>query len=208
MFILQRLLAVFIILLIWLGAFPQLSGADRDRIRVIIDAGHGGEDPGAVGHNIIEKELNLAIAHLIYLKALNDPELEIILTRRTDQTLPLSERIAIAHRLKADLYIAIHANASPNPRTKGVETLIAQQAGEGSLKLAQVLQRRLIRELKAFDRGVRQKALFISKLKMPAVLVEVGFITNKEEAEKLKRLYWQARIADAILKAIKEFARR
>jgi len=55
------------------------------------------------------------------------------------------------------------------------------------------------------DRGVREQALFISKLKMPAALVEVGFLTNKEEANRLKKLYWQARIADALLKAIKDF---
>ncbi len=197
------------ILLLLLGTASQLSGADREKIRVIIDPGHGGDDSGAVGFGIIEKELNLAIAHLIYLKALNDPQLEIILTRRQDVTLPLKERIDMAHRLGADLFIAIHANASPNPRTKGLETLIAERAsdGDGSLKLAQVLQKRLIRELKVLDRGVREQALFISRLKMPAALVEVGFLTNKEEANRLKKLYWQARIADAVLAAIRDFIR-
>lgn len=205
-FRLQRLLTAFIIVLILLGALPLPSFAEQKRIRVIIDPGHGGEDPGAVGHNIIEKDLNLAIAHLIYLKALGDPKLEIILTRRTDQTLSLKNRLELANQREADLYVAIHANASPNPRTKGVETLTAQQAGDGdgSLLLAQVLQRRLIGELKVFDRGIRQQALFISRLKIPAALVEVGFLTNKEDAERLKKLHFQARIADAILKAIKE----
>jgi len=207
MFRVRRLLAALVILLLLLGTALPLSGADRGQIRVIIDPGHGGEDSGAVAFNLVEKEFNLAIAHLIYLKALGDPQLEIILTRRKDVTLALNERIAMAHRLGADLYIAIHANASPNPRTQGLETLIAERAadGDGSLKLAQVLQKRLIGELEVLDRGVREQALFISKLKMPAALVEVGFLTNKEEANRLKKLYWQARIADALLKAIKDF---
>lgn len=205
----RRLLATLVILLLLLGTASPLGGADRERLRVIIDPGHGGEDSGAVAFNVVEKEFNLAIAHLIYLKALNDPQLEIILTRRTDVTLPLKERIDMAHRLGADLYIAIHANASPNPRTKGLETLIAERAadGDGSLKLAQTLQKRLIGELKVLDRGLREQALFISRLKMPAALVEVGFLTNKEEANKLKKLYWQARVADALLAAIRDFIR-
>jgi N-acetylmuramoyl-L-alanine amidase len=89
--------------------------------RVVIDAGHGGHDPGAKGKGITEAELVLDVA-LRLEKLLQTAGVEVILTRRTDDFIPLPERTAIANREGADLFLSIHANASPNAQARGVES--------------------------------------------------------------------------------------
>ena len=90
--------------------------------RIVIDPGHGGHDPGAKGRSITEAELVLDVA-LRSEKLLQDvPGIEVVLTRRTDDFVPLQERTAIANREGADLFLSIHANASDNIAARGVET--------------------------------------------------------------------------------------
>ena len=91
--------------------------------RIVVDAGHGGKDPGAVGPSgIKEKDVNLAMALVVAKKLEQELGCEVILTRKTDVFLPLEERTAMANRVGADLFISIHANASPNALVRGVET--------------------------------------------------------------------------------------
>jgi N-acetylmuramoyl-L-alanine amidase len=89
--------------------------------RVVIDAGHGGHDPGAKGKGVTEAELVLDVA-LRLEKLLTAAGIDVVLTRRTDDFVPLQERTAIANRENADLFLSIHANASPSAQTHGVET--------------------------------------------------------------------------------------
>jgi N-acetylmuramoyl-L-alanine amidase len=90
--------------------------------RIVVDPGHGGNDPGATGSSITEAGLVLDVA-LRVEKLLRDvPGVEVILTRRTDEYVPLQERTALANRVGADLFLSIHANASPNATARGVET--------------------------------------------------------------------------------------
>lgn len=90
--------------------------------RVVIDPGHGGHDPGAEGKSIVEAELVLDIALRVEKLLQKAPGTEVILTRRSDEFVPLQERTAIANREGADLFLSIHANASANPSAHGVET--------------------------------------------------------------------------------------
>jgi N-acetylmuramoyl-L-alanine amidase len=90
--------------------------------RIVIDPGHGGHDPGALGKGINEAELVLDVALRLERLLLKSPGTEVILTRRTDAFVPLQERTAIANREGADLFLSIHANASPNANARGVET--------------------------------------------------------------------------------------
>ena len=90
--------------------------------RIVIDPGHGGHDPGAQGKSINEAELVLDIALRVEKLLQNVPGIEVILTRRTDEFVPLQERTAIANREGADLFLSIHANASANASARGVET--------------------------------------------------------------------------------------
>jgi len=90
--------------------------------RIVIDPGHGGHDPGAKGKGITEAELVLDVALRVEKLLQNVAGVEVILTRRADDFIPLPERTAIANREAADLFLSIHANASPNPQARGVET--------------------------------------------------------------------------------------
>jgi N-acetylmuramoyl-L-alanine amidase len=90
--------------------------------RIVIDPGHGGHDPGALGRRISEAELVLDVALRLEKLLVTQPGFEVVLTRRTDVFVPLEERTAIANREGADLFLSIHANASRNPQARGVET--------------------------------------------------------------------------------------
>jgi len=90
--------------------------------RIVIDPGHGGHDPGATGKSVTEAELVLDVALRLEQLLLKQPGVEVILTRRTDEFIPLPERTAIANREGADLFLSIHANASANAQARGVET--------------------------------------------------------------------------------------
>jgi N-acetylmuramoyl-L-alanine amidase len=90
--------------------------------RIVIDAGHGGHDPGAMGKGVTEAELVLDVALRLEELLQKVPGIEVILTRRTDEFIPLQERPAIANREGADLFLSIHANASPHATARGVET--------------------------------------------------------------------------------------
>jgi N-acetylmuramoyl-L-alanine amidase len=90
--------------------------------RIVIDAGHGGHDPGAKGKGVTEAELVLDVALRLEKLLAAVPGVDVILTRRSDEFIPLQERTAIANREGADLFLSIHANASPNAQARGVET--------------------------------------------------------------------------------------
>ncbi len=90
--------------------------------RIVIDPGHGGHDPGARGKGVTEAELVLDVALRLEKLLKKMPGVEVILTRRTDEFIPLPERTAIANREGADLFLSIHANASENGQARGIET--------------------------------------------------------------------------------------
>jgi N-acetylmuramoyl-L-alanine amidase len=90
--------------------------------RIVIDAGHGGHDPGAHGSGINEAELTLDVALRVQRLLQKQPGIEVVMTRDTDVFIPLQERTAIANREGADLFLSIHANASRNPQARGIET--------------------------------------------------------------------------------------
>lgn len=109
-----------------LVALPFFSFPKEFKIRtVVIDAGHGGKDPGTVGKSIKEKDVVLKIALKVgeYIEK-NIPEVKVIYTRKTDVFIELNERAAISNRNKADLFISIHANAISSPKTYGTETWV------------------------------------------------------------------------------------
>jgi N-acetylmuramoyl-L-alanine amidase len=90
--------------------------------RIVIDPGHGGHDPGAMGKGVDEAELVLDVALRLEALLMKIPGVEVILTRRTNEYIPLAERTALANREAADLFLSIHANASPSAQARGVET--------------------------------------------------------------------------------------
>jgi len=203
----SSILAVLLFLLVFLSLSAG-SPIPTYRFLVVIDPGHGGKDPGAIGvGGVCEKGITITIAQMVYLKSLDHPELRVILSRRDDEYIYPTDRVLEANRIGADLYVSIHANAYSNASVSGVETLVHETQGRESqsYRLAEILQQHLVSQTGARDRGVKWAPLFIRRAKMPAALVEVGFITHRLEARLLQSLSYQSKIADAILDAILEF---
>jgi N-acetylmuramoyl-L-alanine amidase len=103
--------------------------------RIVIDPGHGGHDPGAKGNGLTEAELVLDIALRLEKLLTKVPGTEVVLTRRTDEFVPLRERTAIANRAGADLFFSIHANASTSKQAQGVETYFLNRTNDASAKV-------------------------------------------------------------------------
>jgi len=208
-----RITAISLVLLV-ISVLSLSLGAGGDapvspyRYLVVIDPGHGGKDPGAIGiGGLEEKEITLPIAQMVYIKSLDDPYLHVVLTRRDDRYTHPSDRISAANDLGADLYVSIHANAFRSSDVSGVETLVneTERTDSASYRLAEMLQRHMISATGAVDRGVKWAPLFIGRATMPAALVETGFVTNSREARLLQSTSYQSTIADAILAAINQF---
>ncbi len=182
---------------------------------VVIDAGHGGDDPGAVGWNgVKEKRINLEIARLMEIMAYNETGLRVVLTRRTDETLSLRDRIDLAHQADADLYVSIHANAHRDARAEGVETLVHDTSSEPnyetSRRLARQMEGTMASRLGGFaeQRGVREQRLYLRWAHVPAIIVETGFLTNPTEAERLQTLWYQSQVAQSIIDGIQSYLAR
>ena len=177
-------------------------------MKICIDPGHGGYDPGAVNHNvgITEKALALKIAALLGGE-LASRGYDVFFTRELDQFIPLGFRTKIANNEKADLFISIHLNAAADPAAQGIETWYYEGSRE-SEHLAAIVQRELKDQFLAKNRGIKSTRGFyvLKHTAMPAILVETGFITNDHDVAYLVNKVRQKEIATAISNAVDEFA--
>jgi len=176
-------------------------------ITVVIDVGHGGEDPGATVAGIQEKDINLSLALRVFALAQGIPNLRVILTRTSDRYIGLVERVRFAERVGAVLYLSIHANACSDPRVCGVETYVddSRPRDDPSWALAQAVQAAVCAQTGARDRGVRSQRLYMRHTDLPAVLVEVGYLTCPAERRRLLDPGYQQKIAQGILQGILDF---
>jgi len=214
---------------------------------IVLDPGHGGKDPGAIGKNgLKEKDVTLKLGKMLRDKLTQDAGAKIILTRDTDVFIPLEERTAIANSRDADLFVSIHINASPRRAATGIETyilslsnneearrvaarenatstrsvsdlefilndLIKTAKTNDSARLAAVVQDNLVTGLKKkFDRirshGVKGAPFYVLVgTKMPAVLVEVSFISNPDEEERLRDEAYLREVVDGIAAGIMNY---
>lgn len=184
-----------------------LSLGPRPEILVVVDAGHGGHDPGAVVAGVQEKDINLALALLVQRKA-RGTGIRVVLTRTTDVYVDLVERVRMAEAIGAVLYVSIHANYHRDPKICGVETWVDTGAHAESLRLAESLQRAVVLATGAADRGVRRQTLYLRHTKLPAALVEVGYLSCPAEREKLLDQAYQERIAEGIVQGILNYLGR
>ncbi len=174
--------------------------------RVVLDPGHGGADPGAVGANgVHEKRINLFIAQEVR-RLLEAAGVEVLMTLDTDRDLTLAERAAITNRAGADCIVSIHANASgtadPEHRARGIETYCLP--GGPAKVLADVVHEFMVRATGAPDRGVRTNRAFymLRKTDPPAVLVETGYLTNVAECALLTEPTYRFKLALGIAAGI------
>lgn len=242
-------------LLFTLFAVVNLSAKD---FTVVIDAGHGGKDPGAISANkkIYEKNVTLAVA-LMVGKSIeeNHPEVKVLYTRKTDKFVGLNDRARMANKANADLFISIHTNAAKNRSARGAETytlgieeerternleiakrengvilleenhekqyanfnpnspesyiifeFIQSEYVKESIHIAQYVQENLTSDANRHNRGVRQAGfLVLNATSMPSILVELGYISNAEEAKYLASSSGQKKMSQCISKAFDKY---
>lgn len=244
-----RIILVILVLLTGTGyIYAQKSHKAKEKpFTVVIDPGHGGVDPGALGKKAKEKDVNLKISKLLAGMIEKEyPEIKIIFTRKTDVQVPLAKRASIANDAGANLFISIHSNASKNRSARGCETftlgagssaeakaaamyenevilsednfeeiykgfdprssesyiifeLMRGQDMEMSAELAQLVQKGMVKNSKLNNRGVASAGfLVLHKTVMPKILVEVGFISNREEEKFIASEAGQKKLAKGI----------
>lgn len=168
--------------------------------KVVLDAGHGGTDPGAQRAAIQEKELTLAITEKLK-STLIHKGVKVEMTRSDDTFVSLEDRVKITNATRPDAFVSVHINSlEASSNIQGIETYY--QTGQ-SKPLADVIHQSLVGGLQVPDRSVRKARFYvINHTDVPAVLAEVGYITNKEERDKLISADYQNQIADAIARGV------
>lgn len=232
--------------------------AQKNKFTIVIDPGHGGKDPGAIGVSSREKDIALAVGiRLGDLIKSNHPDVNVVYTRDADYFVTLNNRADIANKAHADLFVSIHCNALDRKKTspQGVETFVlglhrskdnldvaktensvilyeedysAKYAGfnphepesyiifefmtnrflEQSVYLATLVQNRLVNSSKRVNRNVRQAGfLVLREVAMPSILVELGYISNRNDEQYLKSAAGQKSMANSIYEGFKEYKR-
>lgn len=165
------------------------------KLNIVIDPGHGGKDSGAVACDgyTNEKDLALAVAQNLMEKLSENPEINATITRDRDEYIQLLDRAAISNDGNADLFLSIHFNSSDNSSARGIEVLYASEKNVAikdtvQKHFASCLQKALIRETGAVDRGIKNRPglIVLNKTRNVAALVELGFVSNERDLETIK----------------------
>ena len=175
---------------------------------IFIDPGHGGPDPGAVGNGVTEEFVNLNVS-LELARLLRDAGFDVRIYRTTsdenvleNKNADLRNRAETANRWGADYFISIHTNSSENTAAQGVEAYV-YRLGTASERLGQSIVDSVSENLGSRNRGVMQANFAVlRRTNMPAVLVELGYLTNPTEALNLNSPAWQRAVAAAIFEGI------
>ena len=191
---------------------------------VVIDPGHGGQDPGTTKTGMVEKELTLDLAHRLQ-RQLQERGLATLLTRMDDSYVSLQDRTAIANDQQQCVFVSIHFDEAGRTAATGIETFYAahpisfpervaswlpflqrtssEPPNVESQSLATFIQESLVAHTQAVNRGTRPEQFFvIANVRHPAVLVEGGFLTNKEDVAKLANNDYREQMATAISEGI------
>jgi N-acetylmuramoyl-L-alanine amidase len=213
------------------AAVPAPGGLDL----IVIDAGHGGSDPGTGNGKLQEKTFTLDVARRLK-QDLVQRGYRVMLTRNSDvrlaptQAADLRRRVELANRADADLFISIHFNSLPgNPSVSGIETYALTPAGQSSTAMSRpdrtaypgnrqdhwnavlgaAIHRNLLEELGAVDRGLKRARFAVLRpSECPAVLIEAGFLSNPAEARKIGTPSYRQDIAEAIGEGIDDYGAR
>lgn len=234
---------------------PQEAGITARTVssrikKVVVDAGHGGYDPGAIGKTgLREKSINLDIASRL-ARILKNSGINVVMTRSSDQFISLQKRVDIANASGADLFVSIHTNANHSRSLNGFEVyyvspavsdsaralnaarsavlnldksyfgavtlnlkatlwdMIYTNSRAESIELAQAICKTVNHDLNINILGVKNAGFYVLKgARMPAVLVEIGYISNKNEERLLKNTYYRQQIADAVAQGISDYGK-
>lgn len=182
-------------------------------VKIFVDAGHGGTDPGAIGNEVIEQAVNLNVANrLAELLRRGGYEVKQYRTTATENVLPgksadLTNRARTANEWGADYFISIHTNSSVNPAANGFEAYVYRLGGV-SQSLAESIVKSFVVRLGSKDNGVRvANFAVLRQTRMPAALLELGYLSNPTEALNLNSPAWQNAAAEAIYQGIYNYVK-
>ncbi len=183
-------------------------------VRIVLDPGHGGANPGAVGVNGSREADNVLQTSLKLRRLLEEAGAEVIMTRstRADVRLPgqpgvsqLRVRTVIANKSGADLFISIHNNSNPDPKVSGAMTFYKRGSTQ-SRAVARTVQREMVRATGARNLGTMDAGYYVLRNnRLPALLVETGFVTNAREEKRLVDPTYQEKIARGIYQGIVKY---
>lgn len=182
------------------GCATGVRDTSRTFDTVVIDAGHGGRDSGAVARNrILEKNATLDVARHLN-SSLRAAGFKTVMTRKSDTFVALTKRAKISNRQDNAIFVSVHFNNSPKRSSRGVETYYKSPP---SRVIAQRIQNRLLELPGMTNRGVKTANFKVLRLaRYPAVLVECGFLSNGTEAKRIAVANYRKQIADKIADAI------
>jgi N-acetylmuramoyl-L-alanine amidase len=236
------------------GGEPGRGGPLQPLRLVVLDAGHGGHDSGAIGPSgVLEKDVVLDVTRRVARMVEPGLGVKVVLSRDSDVFVPLRERTNFANRQRADLFVSIHANAHPQAVSEGVETyFLSSEASDNAARqvaaiengvvqlesnggprqrgdvlksilwdlaqsefqeessfMAETVQDSMSRSLSLVNRGVKQAGFYVlGGAAMPAILIEIGFLTNRKEEKKLATPEHREALARAIYAGLAEYKRR
>ena len=201
----QKITAILMICTLLL--LTACTGTTTPERLVVLDAGHGGKDVGCSHGETLEKDINLAVA-LQTKAALEKLGYEVVLTRADDTFISLDERVEIANKNRGGMFVSIHVNSTEKSTgATGIETYCDANANPHSAALAQAVQDAAVKKTGAKDRNMRDDSNFqvVRYSKIPACLIEIGFINAKAEREKLVKESYQKKLAEAIAEGVEAF---
>jgi N-acetylmuramoyl-L-alanine amidase len=170
---------------------------------VVIDAGHGGHDKGAQWGQVYEKHLCLDTATRLetHLRAMG---FKTVMTRSSDNFVSLPGRVSIANRYPDAIFVSVHYNFTWNRDAHGLETFYCNSTE--SQKLAQLAQSSAVRKVRATDRGAKFARYYVIRhTKIPAILVECGFVSNASERSRMKAAWYRDSLAKGIAEAVMRY---
>lgn len=169
---------------------------------VVIDPGHGGSDCGATRNGIYEKNITLDVSKRVE-ELLRKKGYSVEMTRTTDQTVSLQDRVAFSEAINPDIFVSIHVNSSNSDSPSGIETHYYK---DNSLKLAKYIHASMLNNINSNNRGLfKSKFYVINHTTAPAILVEIGFISNPTERAQLVSENRKQATAKAIAEGIYEY---
>lgn len=180
----------------------------KEEIVIVVDPGHGGEDPGKVGVNdVLEKDLNLQLSKKVQT-LLEDAGIKIVMTREDDNVPTakkedLEQRIKLINDTKPTLALCIHQNSYPDPTIKGAQVFYYTPSEEAK-EAASIVQEELRTVDPTNTRAIKANDTYymLKNTEVPTIIVECGFLTNPEEAEKLTQEEYQDQLAKAICEGV------
>ncbi|WP_060209352.1 N-acetylmuramoyl-L-alanine amidase [Sporosarcina koreensis] len=191
----------------YLKLINQTGNPLKDRI-IVIDAGHGGKDPGTLKNNLTEKEIVLKVSKLVEGK-LKNAGAKVLTTRSSDAYLTLEQRTDYAKKHYAEAFVSIHVNSAGSTSAKGSEVYYDSSTNPNATEsrlLANKIQENLVKGANMSDRGVKDQRFYVIRNNnVAAVLVELGFITNPDDFKKLSSEQYMELYAEAIYQGLVQY---